>query len=60
MAQKIKSKDLEDCKCGGCNWGTTTYYSILDEEILRQDDGYSNNGLCATCFIEMLMEAQEE
>ena len=58
IAQKIKSKVLEDCKCGGCNWVTETYYSMLDEDIVRNEDGYSN-GLCSQCFLEMLMEMQD-
>ncbi len=36
-----------DIKCGCCNWGTSTLYSLATNAVNTED-------LCAYCFLEMI------
>jgi len=47
---KIIRKSLEeDVKCGGCNNETCTLYSFITNDI-------NTEGICAQCFMDMLIE----
>jgi hypothetical protein len=47
----------EEVKCGGCNWDTTKLYVIAnskEEAVKLVKEG--NAGLCAECFMELVIE----
>jgi len=42
-----------ETKCLGCNWETDTLYSFPEDDI-------DEEGLCAQCFMEMIVQEQAE
>ena len=45
----IKKIMAEGNKCEGCNWKTTSLYSLDFTDV-------DNEGLCGNCFCDMLIE----
>ena len=56
----------EEKKCGGCNWGTQTFYGIGVNKASARSDFKGINpknyglGLCANCVTEMIVENKYE
>jgi len=52
MAIRVISKDYpNEKKCPGCNWETSTLYSLPQNDI-------DEEGLCVQCFMEMIVETE--
>ena len=47
----------EELKCPECNYGGSVFYSVTCRVNKLEDD--RPNGLCPTCFMEMLINQQE-
>ena len=48
---KIISESRESCKCGGCNWEASTFYSF-DTSIKEDKEAW----LCGSCMIDLIVE----
>ena len=62
----ITEQTDEEKKCGGCNWGVTTFYGLgktLKDALKHTDgdpDGNYGAGLCADCMIGQIFNANLE